>query len=163
MQLLPGDKILVASYFSFRLYDTSSIEVVANIPLGDPPTWPHPSPTWDHGYRRNLGISQPYFYSNTKEFRLIFYTRYAVNGFTIPCRSGEVESQPKCVQLMDLNTYYSWPESSESSLGSLGLSNSLVGKFDENWSSPEYFAFDECSGRAVVEAGNEVVVYDFAN
>ena len=141
MQLLPGDKILVASYFSFRLYDTSSIEVVANIPLGDPPTWPHPSPTWDHGYRRNLGISQPYFYSNTKEFRLIFYTRYAVNGFTIPCRSGEVESQPKCVQLMDLNTYYSWPESSESSLGSLGLSNSLVGKFDENWSSPEYFCF----------------------
>ena len=179
-------KLLVASYFSFRLYDTSSIEVVANIPLGDPPTWPHPLPTWDHGYRRNLGISQPYFYSNTKEFRLIFCTRYAVNGVTIPCRSGEVESQPKYVQLMDLNTYfrdekscigyssavvvdgeprlkmryYSWPESSESSLG---LSNSLVGKFDENWSSPEYFAFDECSGRAVVEAGNEVVVYDFAN
>jgi hypothetical protein len=185
VQLLPEDRILVASYFSIRLYDTSSIEVVANIPPADPPTWLHPSPTWEHHYARSLGISQPYFCSNTNEFRLIFCTKYAVNGFIIPPRSGE-ESQPKILELMDLNTsfrdtkscigynsavvidrvprlkmrYYSWPESSESSLG---LSNSLVGEFDENWRMPEYFAFDECSGRAVVEAGNEVVVYDFAN
>ena len=42
MQLLPGDKILLVSGFIICLYD---IEVMANFPSADPPTWPHPLPT----------------------------------------------------------------------------------------------------------------------
>jgi len=66
--------------------------------------------------------------------------------------------------------YYSWPKgSSKSSRGpckSSGHSKSSLGhsnvvEFDEDWGIPEYSAFDECSGRVVVEAGDEVVVYDF--
>ena len=45
MQLLPGDKILLVSGFIICLYDISSIEVMANFPSADPPTWPHPLPT----------------------------------------------------------------------------------------------------------------------
>ena len=57
--------------------------------------------------------------------------------------------------------YYSWPEGSSDS--PCGPSNSLVGKVDkETRRSLEYSAFDECSGRVVVEAGEKLLVYDFA-
>ena len=195
MQLLPGDKILVAANFNISLYDISSIAAVTDIPSADPPTSPHPLPTWRHKYIGRRGLSQRYCCGNTNEFRVIFYTRYAIEGITIPCHSRKWK--PKLVTLMPRNLfngsekchfgynstvmvsgvsphgmfYYSWPKPSfKSSLGcskpspghskSFGPSN--VVKFDEDWGRPEYSAFDECSGRVVVEAGNEVVVYDFA-
>ena len=98
---------------------------------------------------------------------------YAVHCLTILCHpSSEVESQPKLVKLMNQDIHfwdqkayfgynsrvvivgtphlqmhsYSWPEGSSESESSLGSSNSLVGKFDENWGNPEYFAFNEYSG-----------------
>jgi hypothetical protein len=198
VQLLPGDKILVAANFSISLYDTSSIAAVTDIPSAHPLTSPHPLPTWRHKYteRRGPGLSQRYCCGSTNEFRLIFTTKDAIQGITIPCRSGK--SQPKCVTLMPLNRfdghklkchfgynsavvisgvcpgremlYYSWPKSS--SKPSLGCSKSPFGRsksrgrsnvveFDEDWGRPEYSAFDECSGRVVVEASDEVVVYDF--
>ena len=174
---------MIAADFNFNLYDTSSIEASVDIPSADPPTWPHPLPTWTYKYPGCRGLSQPYCCGNTNEFRIIFSTRYALKGITIPCHSGE--SQPKTVTIMPLDIfygeerchfgynstvviadvpprkmfYYSWPEgSSESS-----LDPSNVVKFEEEWSSPEYSAFDECSGRVVVQAGNEdVIIYDFA-
>lgn len=59
---------------------------------------------------------------------------------------------------MEFSARYSWPEGSAES--SLGPSNFV--EFDEDWRSPEYSAFHECSGRVVAEAGDEVVGYDFA-
>lgn len=190
MQLLPGDKIFVATHTSISLYDTSTIEATANIPPAS--TWPHSRPTWlSEGelliFPRNPGLSQLYHCCNTNEFRLIFSTTEAVYGITIPRQSGQVESEPELVELRDphnlniiwgdrtyfgYNTavviysdacikmlYYSWPEGFSES--PCGPSNSLVGKVDKTWRSPEHSAFDESSGRVVVDTGNRLVVYDF--
>jgi hypothetical protein len=196
VQLLPGEKILVAANFSISLYDTSSIAAVTDIPSAHPLTSPYPLPTWRQKYTERRGLSQRYCCSRTNEFRLIFTTKDDIKGITIPCRSGK--SQPKCVTLMPLNRpdghklkyhfgynsavvisgvspgremfYYSWPKGSskpslacsKSSLGRLkSCGRSNVVEFDEDWGRPEYSAFDECSGRVVVEASDEVVVYDF--
>lgn len=182
--MIPGDKILIASDAKIGLYETFSIEATADIPSADPSTWPRSLSTWCNYYERCRGLSQPYSCSNTNEFRIIFSTRYAVKGITIPYRSGE--SQPKLVTLMPLNVlsgderchfgynsavmiqtesivsrnmlYYSWPEGSAES--SLGPSNFV--EFDRDLSYRNSSAFDECSGRVVVDTGDEVVVYDFA-
>jgi hypothetical protein len=185
VQLIPGDKILIASDVKIGLYDTFSIEATADIPSADPSTWPRSLPIWEcNHYERCRGLSQPYSCSNINEFRIIFSTRDAVKGIIIPCRSGE--PQPKLVTLMPLNVlsgddhkrchfgynsaamidrvasrnvlYYSWPEGSAES--SLGPSNFV--EFDKGWSNPRSSAFDECSGRVVVDAGDEVIVYNFA-
>ena len=104
MQLLPGDKIFVATHTSISLYDTSTIEATANIPPAS--TWPHSRPTWlSEGelliFPRNPGLSQLYHCCNTNEFRLIFSTTEAVYGITIPRQSGQVESEPELVELRD--------------------------------------------------------------
>lgn len=129
-----------------------------------------------------------YCCGNTNEFKFILSTRDGVYGIIIPCQIGQVKSVPELVELQyiphffswdrtyfgynsaviisDLFSwlmmiYYSWPEDSSEPLGP---SYSLIGKVDEEtWRCSSYSAFDESSGRAVVvDAGNKLVVYDFA-
>jgi len=186
VQLLPGDKILVVSDYRLSLYDTLSVEATADIPSPDSFTWPSSYPTWEILFEIR-GISQLYCCGNTNESRLILGTRRCIYGIIIPCHIT-AGSRPKMVQLMPLESYfgsnmchfgynsavmiyspylllhyfnYPWLEgSSESPVGS---SNSLVREIDKKtWRRPRYSAFDECSGRVVVEAGNAVVAYDFS-
>ena len=179
MQLLPGDKILVASDYSVRLHDTLSVEPTADIPSADwnPPTWPYPAPTWARtDFPKILGISQLYYCGNTNEFRLILGTWRCIYGIIIPSHIA-AGSQPKMVELLPLESchwsdrcrfgynsavmircelpylhlhYYPWPEGSSES--PVGPSNSLFRKLDEKtiWCSKYCYAFDECSGRLVV-------------
>ena len=190
MQLLPGDKIFVATHTGLSLYDTSSIEATTNIPPAS--TWPHPWPTWLFElsiYPKASGLSQMYHCNNTNEFRLIFTASGGVYGIIIPCQSSQIESDPK-IQVVKLKNiyvifywdrtyfgynstvmigkgpaltmlYYSWPEGSSES--PCGPSNHLVSAVDEEgWKRPEHSAFDEPSSRVVVESGNKLIVYDFA-
>jgi hypothetical protein len=56
--------------------------------------------------------------------------------------------------------YHSWPEGSSES--PCRPSNHLVSEIDEERWNLEHSAFDESSSRVVVEAGNKLIVYDFA-
>jgi len=113
VQLLPGDKILVATGTGLSLYDISSIEANANIPPAS--TWPHPRPTWllegEFFIPPNAqGLSQMYHCGNTNEFRLTFCTTAAIYGIIIPCQSGQVESDPKLqvVKLKNISVIFFW-------------------------------------------------------
>ncbi|KIM41977.1 hypothetical protein M413DRAFT_27514 [Hebeloma cylindrosporum] len=191
VHLLPGNRILVVSESTqasiICLYDMLSIETTANIP---PANFSHSSsPTWEHKWQTCLGSFQSHGCANRfNDFRLVFHTTYTLYGITIPCDSGEDGLQPELVKLMTGHSsfenvshlgynsaivmdthspllymlHYPWPDASSGSAS--GPSNSVVGIFDKkNWRRPKYSAFDECSGRLVVDTGlNEVVVYDFA-
>ena len=180
--------MLVASGCYIRLYDLSSIQAKTDIPATDPPAGVYLKPIWKHFDCGFESLSKPYCCGNTNQFRFVFSSGYSVCGIIIPlCHIG-AESRPKIVTFMYLNALYgqarrhfgynsavmidgvppgprlrmvdySWPESSSQS--SPGFSNSLD-QFHENCRRPQYSAFDEYSSRVVVEAGNEVIVYDFA-
>jgi len=182
---------LVASDLSIGLYDISSIEVTPVLLATDPLTWPHPSPTWKIGYRGFWGLSQPYYRSNESRLIVGNEHSVKGIAIPCSSGRRGAESQPKLVMLMPVGLfhwdnslrchfgynsavminyvppgprlkmlYYSWPEGSP--MPFLSSSSSLVGHFDDISRSPEYSAFDEFSGRVVLKASNEVLVYDFA-
>ena len=188
IHLLSGDKILVVSGCYIRLYDLSSIQAQADVPATYPPAGCYLEPIWENSDFNFEILSKPYYSGNTNEFRLVFSTGFSVCGIIIPpCHVG-AESQPEFVTFVYLHALcgqarchfgynsavtidgvppgprlrmmnYSWPE--ESSQSSPGCSISLV-QFHKNYRRPQYSAFDEYSSRVVMEAGNKVVVYDFA-
>ena len=98
MQLLPGDNIFIATDVDISLYDTSSIEATANVPLA--PTWLYRlRPTWHLESKLSIlpedpGLSQMYCCTNTNEFRLILSTMDGVYSVIIPCQIDQVNSMP---------------------------------------------------------------------
>ncbi|KIM41965.1 hypothetical protein M413DRAFT_27502 [Hebeloma cylindrosporum] len=188
VQLLPGDMILISSGYEMRFYDTSSIEVTNHIP---PASWPRHWPTWRlNGFStdpRNPDYLRMYSCGNTNESRLVIVSMEGVYGISIPHQS---ESVPKCVALKEIHDrfcgstsgvgynnavllgdlpllrmlYFSWPESSSDSESPGVFSNASVTKVEGKWWQMGYSAFDEISGRVVLEPsrGEKLVVYDFA-
>jgi len=135
--------------------------------------------------------SQLYYCRTTNTVRFVLNTHEAIHGVIIPCDSGvDASRKLQVIRLKNFNfhprasfgfryfslgynsailnggvhpvhmLYYSWPDDSHTR----GPSNSLIVKFgkkiwmDERCSQ----AFDEGSGRVVVEFQDEILVYDLA-
>jgi len=191
MQLLPGDICLVAEYYRFGLQNTSAMEVTTHSPpMAFNNTWPwDPALTWQFSLPSGQveSFSQPYYCRNINTVRLVLNTYSAIHGVIIPCDS-DIKPEFQVVKLMDFRynpgersrylslgynsailnggtspvqmLYYSWPDGSRP----LGPSNCLIVKFRKKDLTEEkrFQAFDEGSGRMVVESHDEILVYDFA-
>lgn len=190
MELLPGGICLVAVLYKFSLHNTSAMEVTTRFPPISFATWPwYPSLTWK--FKLQSGsverLSQPYYCRNTNTVRLVVNTYKAIHGIIIPC-DNDIRPELQVIKLRDFKyalmetfrylsfgynsailnggvpcvqmLYYSWPDGSRL----LRPSNFLVVKFTrKNLAEEKCFqAFDEGSGRVVVESHNEILVYDFA-
>jgi hypothetical protein len=187
MQLLPGDLCLVAEYYRFGLQNTSAMEVTTRFPPIAFNTWPwHPALTWQFSLPSGQveSFSQPYHCRNANTVRLVLNTYRSIHGVIIPCDSN-TEPEFRVTKLMNFTynpgarsrylslgynsailnggispvqmLYYSWPDGSRPS-------NHLIVKSRKKGLTEErcFQAFDEGSGRMVVESHNEILVYDFA-
>ena len=187
MQLLSGDRVLIASHGEIEIHDMASIGTTTNIPPVDFPLWPkYLSLVWElqmeflHGDR----LSQPYLCRKTNTLRFVLNTLDTVYGLRIPV-DGHLGPGPELVTLMDFHVPeggkvflfgynsafihgnrtsnlhildYSWPGPD----GTVNPPNSFIATLSgDNWMDLTS-DFDEGSGRVVMCSYNEVVVFDLA-
>ena len=184
MQLLPGNRVLIATESEIEIHDMASIGTTTSVPPADFPLRPqYPLPTWEFQIRGDR-LSQPYLCRKTNTLRFVLHALDTVYGLIIPV-DAHLGPDPKVVMLMDFSVPhggevflfgynsaiiygnrasdvhmldYSWPGPNDT----VSPANSLIVTLDgDDWMDLTS-DFDEVSSRMVMCSCSEVVVFDFS-